>query len=382
MMIELHGAGFNNRGGQLMLRTTAERLRARGPVELCMESLPGDTIGYGIRPLRPSVRPFKQAKPVPLFFFGSRLAGRVMPPGPGYARRRDPSALIDISGYAFGDSWGPRRAGNFATRCAYYKKHGHPVALLPQMLGPFEKPAVADAFRRVLRIADRVYARDQVSLDAVLALDPPDGVVRLAPDLTIFLAEHPAPAISADGLPYACIVPNMRVLDSGKDKAAWQPVYLNRLEAAARGMLARDLAVRIVVHDASGDDRQLAQQLHARVPEATLFSDADPVVLKSYLGGAELVIGSRFHALVASLSMGVPAIALGWAHKYRMLLADFGLPELVHGPTDPDTHLMGLIDELCGAAGKTARATIDGALERMRPVHDAMWQDVFRVLGL
>ena len=381
-MVELHGAGFNNRGGQLMLRTTAERLRARASVELCMESLPGDAIGYGIRPLRPSVRPFKQAKPVPLFFAGSRLVGRFMPPGADYARRRDPSALIDISGYAFGDSWGARRAGNFATRCAYYKKRGHPVVLLPQMLGPFEKPSVADAFRRVLDLADRVYARDQVSLDAVLALDPPDGVVRLAADLTIFLAEHPEAASSEDGLPYACIVPNMRVLDSGKDKEAWRPVYLNRLEAAARLLLARDLAVRVVVHDASGDDRQLAEQLCDRVPEASLFSDPDPVVLKSYLGGSELVIGSRFHALVASLSMGVPAIALGWAHKYKMLLSDFGLPDFVHGPTDPDTHLTGLIEELCGPAGRVARATIEDALGRMRPIHDAMWEDVFEVLGL
>jgi len=380
MMIELHGAGFNNRGGQLMLRTTAERLRARAPVELCMEALPGDQIGYGIRPLRPSVRPFKQAKPVPVFFGLSRVAGRLMPPSPDYARRRDPSALIDISGYAFGDSWGARRAGNFATRCAYYKKHGHPVVLLPQMLGPFEKPAVADAFRRVLHLADRVYARDAVSLSAVQALDPPAGVVRLAPDLTIFLAEHPQPAGSEHR--YACIVPNMRVLDAGKDKAAWQPVYLNRLEAAARAMLEAGLQVRFVVHDASGDDRQLAEQLAQRVPQGSIFSDPDPVVLKSYLGGAELVVGSRFHALVASLSMGVPAIALGWAHKYKMLLSDFGLPQLVHGPGDTDAHLLGLVSGLCGEDGVAARETIAAALDRLRPQHDAMWADVFGVLGI
>jgi hypothetical protein len=380
-LFELHGAGFNNRGGQLMLRTTAERLRARAPVRLCMESLPGDQIGYGIVPLRPSVRPFRQAKPVALFFALSRVAGRVLPPSPDYARRRDPSALIDISGYAFGDSWGARRAANFADRCAYYRRKGHPVVLLPQMLGPFETPAVAAAFRRVLALADRVYARDATSLAAVQALHPPPGVLRRAPDLTIFLADHPAP-LDDGGVPYACVVPNMRVLDTGKDKDAWAPVYLDRLEEAARTMRARGLAVRIVVHDASGDDRALAEQLAARIPEATLADDADPIALKALMGGAQLVVGSRFHALVASLSMGVPAVALGWAHKYRMLASDFGLPHLVHGPTDPAGHLRGLVDGLCGDEAAPARASIQAALDRMRPEHDAMWQDVFGVLGI
>ncbi len=379
MLIELHGAGFNNRGGQLMLRTTAERLRARGPVELCMEALPGDQVGYGIRPIKPSVRPFKQAKPVPLFFALSRVAGKVLPPSPDYARRGDADALIDISGYAFGDSWGVRRTGNFAARCRYYKDKGKPVILLPQMLGPFEDPAVADAFREVLRVADRVYARDDVSFAATSALGVSDRL-RQAPDMTIFLAEHPAPRVSEQ--PYGCIVPNMRVLDAGKDKDAWTPVYIDRLEKAARTMLGHGLEVRFVVHDASGDDRALAEQLAARVPEGALFGDPDPVVLKSFLGGARVVVGSRFHALVASLSMGVPAVALGWAHKYQMLLKDFGLPRLVHGPGDTDEHLVELVDALCGRDGESAREAITTSLARMRPIHDAMWQDVFGVLGI
>lgn len=379
-LFELHGAGYNNRGGQLMLRTTAARLRERGAA-VCMESLPGDRVDDGILPLFPSVRPVPQAKPVAVFFRLSRLVGRVLPPSTSYARRRDPRGLVDISGYAFGDTWGARRAANFADRCRYYKKQKKPVVLLPQMLGPFEDPAVGRAFREVVELADRIYARDTLSLEAVRALGGADrSTVRLAPDLTIFLADHPEPADDG-GAPYACVVPNMRVLDSGRHKDAWRPVYMDRLEAACRRMQERGLAVQVVVHDASGDDRQLAEELVGRVPGATLVTDPDPLVLKSVLGGAQVVVGSRFHALVGALSMGVPAVALGWAHKYRMLLSDFGLPDCIHGPSDPEGHLLELVDRLVDE-GAAARVTIQEFLDRMRPQNQAMWDDVFELLGV
>ena len=40
-------------------------------------------------------------------------------------------------------------------------------------------------------------------------------------------------------------------------------------------------------------------------------------------------MGSRFHALVAALSQGIPVAALGWSHKYAELLGEFGLREFV-----------------------------------------------------
>lgn len=35
-----------------------------------------------------------------------------------------------------------------------------------------------------------------------------------------------------------------------------------------------------------------------------------------------MVIGSRYHSLVAALSCGVPCIAIGWSHKYAELMAE------------------------------------------------------------
>src|SRR5690606_22797023 len=51
--------------------------------------------------------------------------------------------------------------------------------------------------------------------------------------------------------------------------------------------------------------------------------------IKGAIANCDLVIGSRFHALIAALSQGIPAAALGWSHKYAELLQSFGLQRFV-----------------------------------------------------
>jgi hypothetical protein len=51
----------------------------------------------------------------------------------------------------------------------------------------------------------------------------------------------------------------------------------------------------------------------------------------SLVGRYDLFIASRFHTLVFALSQGVPALALGWSHKYDELLALFGWRDEVVG---------------------------------------------------
>ena len=50
----------------------------------------------------------------------------------------------------------------------------------------------------------------------------------------------------------------------------------------------------------------------------------------------DLMVGSRFHSLVFALASGVPAVALGWAHKYPELMRLVGLEgnALIHTEFD------------------------------------------------
>jgi colanic acid/amylovoran biosynthesis protein len=51
--------------------------------------------------------------------------------------------------------------------------------------------------------------------------------------------------------------------------------------------------------------------------------------LKGLIGKCDLLIGSRYHSIVAALSMCVPCLVIGWGHKYDELMGIVGQTEFV-----------------------------------------------------
>lgn len=65
-----------------------------------------------------------------------------------------------------------------------------------------------------------------------------------------------------------------------------------------------------------------------RLPLAVDF-DVNAAGIKRVIGCTDIVLVSRFHAMVGALSLGVPAVVLGWSHKYVEVMARFGLENCV-----------------------------------------------------
>ena len=51
--------------------------------------------------------------------------------------------------------------------------------------------------------------------------------------------------------------------------------------------------------------------------------------LRHLIGGMQLLIASRFHAIISAMATGVPSIVIGWSHKYTEVLAPFELNDFV-----------------------------------------------------
>jgi polysaccharide pyruvyl transferase WcaK-like protein len=107
----------------------------------------------------------------------------------------------------------------------------------------------------------------------------------------------------------------------------------------------------------------------------------DPRELKAVLGHATLVIGSRFHALVGSLSQGVPCIGVGWSHKYAELFKDFDVAHLLVTEVE-DTKTM---DELIASLTEPTRrqsiiSKIAAAKLRLKQQTEDMWSEVEAIL--
>ena len=72
---------------------------------------------------------------------------------------------------------------------------------------------------------------------------------------------------------------------------------------------------------------ELAAALGDRSGIVFLDDDLSPPLLRAVIELAEVLVTSRFHAMVSALSVGVPPVVIGWSHKYAEVLSAFDLPD-------------------------------------------------------
>lgn len=71
--------------------------------------------------------------------------------------------------------------------------------------------------------------------------------------------------------------------------------------------------------------REIADRLGEPTASQTLVVDMDvnTRAIRELISRLGLVVTSRFHAMVAALSLGVPTFVIGWSHKYLEVMEDF-----------------------------------------------------------
>jgi len=351
MKVLVVGGGFVNKGAEAMVKTVQAEIGARVPgASFCMApsaaSPPAVLEAEGIECVK---LPRGVAAGLKALMLAGSRPGRL----PRLVRRswREPvaflsqaDATLDVSGYAYADPFGIRYAPR--ANLAVYSRGpmGRPYICMPQAWGPFSRPEVGHIAREACRQATLTFVRDSESLDALSSLFP-RGLppqVRVSPDIAfLFAASDPRCAdrrlaeigLADTGRPLAAVAPNMRVYERSQGIGT-RNAYVQDLIAVSRRLLERGYAVLFVPHEVSlsdtgsKDDRLLCALLEAAVGDdrAKAFLDPAPAAeMKAVIGKTACVIGSRFHALVAALSQGIPCMALSWSHKYRELLKPFGL---------------------------------------------------------
>ena len=247
----------------------------------------------------------------------------------GMVSDREVDVILDASGFAFSDQWGPGKAEKMAMLCHRWRASGKRIILLPQAFGPFRNLRTRDATAAILQNSDLVFARDERSFDELIGIHADPAKVRLAPDFTNLLEALPRQdATYLAGR--SCVIPNTRMIDKTADGTS--DAYLEFLVQVISGLVDRDEKPFLLIHEKT--DRPLADQLRALVVERLtidldVVSRSSALELKAIIGSCRLVIGSRFHGLVSALSQAVPCIATGWSHKYTELFRDYGIEDHV-----------------------------------------------------
>jgi len=332
------GGGFVNKGAEAMVLTVAHAVR-KGLADTDIYVRSDSRELEQVR--QHGLLPWESIEPTGLV---SRFRSKIKTVGIYYKC----SAFIDVGGYQFGDPWGEehvRRMARAFRRCARF---GNLVFFMPQAWGPFSSPAMCDAIQCVVNTATLCYVRDKTSMTAVEELvGKKHPRIRFAHDIAWNFQGadtsvgrqliRDAGLVTGENSITVCVTPNMRVYERnhGVGNANEYVIFLRELIT----YLCRSYDARIVLmgHELRADnrdkrdDRYLCNLLLESIDRSLSIAHVDGLLtaaqIKAVIGNCDLLLSSRYHALIAALSQGIPVMAIGWSHKYDQLLAEVGLAQ-------------------------------------------------------
>ena len=378
MLIEIKGVQLVNKGAGLMLRAVVDRLRAMvSGVEFALTPGPNASF-HRIAALGSWQRLRLPGAPIDADALSYRLPQRLrrVLRRYGIVTEADVDAVLDASGYAYGDAWGDAPLESAAREIERLANHGKPYVFLPQAFGPFADTAATRHFGQALSKAALVCARDASSHEYLARIAGKSAeAIETYPDFTLTAPGDPlAAATWGVDQRTALIIPNAEMQGPRNPDAAARSGYAPLLLALARRLLELGFVPRVLNHEGAAD-AALCDVLHAATGGAPVIDERDPLALKGVIGAAGLVVASRFHGCANALSQAVPCLATAWSHKYGQLFADFGVSEYVLESSDAAAGIARL------EALLKNREAVRHTLEARRPVLAARTEELWSRVG-
>ncbi|MCT9082297.1 polysaccharide pyruvyl transferase family protein [Streptomyces fulvoviolaceus] len=214
------------------------------------------------------------------------------------------------------------------------QKAGVPVVWAPQSFGPFPAAAQRKLVGRVMRRSAAVLPREDVSVGELLACGIPAQHIERAVDAGFAFD----PEGRVDWRAKLGVGPDERLV--GITARRWLvPAAQERYERelartidAVQATGARAVLIPQVSTDYLGDDDRICERrIAAHCTSGPLMVDevVDYRDLKGLYDECTLLIGTRFHSVIFSLTSNVPCVAIEYEHKTRGIMADLGLGEWV-----------------------------------------------------
>ncbi|MFZ5917792.1 MAG: polysaccharide pyruvyl transferase family protein [Chloroflexota bacterium] len=285
-----------------------------------------------------SARPLALLAAVPLALLWWALARLGL--SPGLLRRNRILAaldrcqlLVDMSGISFSDGRGAVLAYNVACVLPALLL-GRPVMKYSQALGPFETVLNRTLARILLPRLALIAARGEITRGYLRELDLEN--VTLCADAAFALDETDEPdgpegfaGRRLVGIAASSVV-RAYCRQRGLDYCRILADFVDGLVAAGEyGVWLIAHAVRRSEKGGRTSDVEACQAIYALVQHKQhcrlVVEDHPPAALRAFIGRCDFFVASRFHAMVSALSTGVPVLVTSWSHKYREVLAAFGL---------------------------------------------------------
>ena len=264
-------------------------------------------------------------------------------PGAGVLRRiAECDFFLDAAGISFADGREKFTCFNILTFLPALAA-GVPVVKVSQALGPFDGRLNRFLARRFLPRMKLIAARG-AQTEKFLAELGLHNVERF-PDAAFSLEcsdadDRAAAALLPPGLTPGRIIgisPSQVVYSLCRGKHV---DYLGELAELVRDLAGRGFDCVLFPHSARentekthNNDLPLLRRFAAMLsgtPRLTVIDrELDAGVLRRLIARCDLLVASRFHAIISAMATGVPAVVVGWSHKYAEALAPFELERFV-----------------------------------------------------
>ena len=241
--------------------------------------------------------------------------------------------VIDLAGISFVSGRGTLTLGYNVLMTGLPLLFGRPVVKGSQAMGPFTSPAVRFSARKVLPRLSQVTARGDITHENLKGLSL-QNVVSGA-DLAFLLNATSEDQRQAEILvpiqekTVVGVVPSQVVCNySERTKGTYVQDMVQMIDALqnlGHQVVLLPHSIQLDKPASKMNDLPLTQEICAQVSAPPLVVDTDesPGTLRAIIERCDLLITSRFHAMISSLATATPTLVIGWSHKYREVLAQF-----------------------------------------------------------
>lgn len=288
---------------------------------------------------------------------------------------KDCDFVIDLTyGDSFSDIYGLKTFFLYSIPKYFAIKINKPFILGPQTIGPFAHAAVRGCARYILKRADYVFARDEMSGDLAEEMTGRDDIF-VASDLAMELP-YDRDMYSFDksdgklnvGLNVSQLMWNKNAKNSNLPVNIGYRELIERLLASLKERGARVHLVTHVYDRTPYNEYSLARDIHAKFANTLLAPEfSGPSDAKSYMAHLDVFIGSRMHATIGAFSAGVPVIPISYSRKFEGLYNALGYNHCIDCSKGTVEEALGVIlgklSDL-GALKLDAEKALQVALER------------------
>lgn len=226
---------------------------------------------------------------------------------------------VCITGSLFiqgGDNWKP-----YLEYMQSRKIKGKAYFQIGSNFGPYTDPLFFEGFKELFSSYTDICFREDYSYS--LFSDLPN--VRVAPDVVL----------SGNYKKYMDLPQERRVacsvidLSNRPDLIKYKDSYMNALEEICRSYLKQGYIVDLLSFCRSEGDENAIEELEQRINNENLIhhsyvTDTDLDGMLNCIGKAEIVIASRFHAMILGWCMGKKTLPIIYSQKMKNVIRDFG----------------------------------------------------------